>query len=883
MNFCYNPETELLPTLHMKRFFLCLLFFISIALSSMANHISGGEMYYTLVSQSGNNYTYHVTLKLFRDGAGGGPPLSPSEIIVIYEKNTNVIVWNNTVARSSFTTLVLTSPGPCVVNPPQVVYDVSYYEFDVTLPASLHGYTITYARCCRVAGISNVSGSQTTGVTYTAEIPGNLLDPSAPANNSAHFLGIDTVVICAGYLFNYNFGAVDADGDMLVYRFCSGFTNTGGVMPNPPDPPPYLSLPYQPPYSGSSPMDIDVSINPNNGKISGFAPPAGIYVVTVCVDEYRNGELIATQRKDLQVKVADCDIATVTLEPNGYINCNDFTVSFNNLTPSSLINSYYWEFGDALTLADSSNFSNPSYTYPDTGVYTVKVVANRNEACSDSTTAKVRVFPGFFPAFTSSGICLNNPTQFTDQTTAVHGSVNFWRWNFGVVPLSNDTSRSQNPLYTYTTMGTYPVEFIVGTSKGCMDTISNSVTIIDKPPITLAFRDTLICNIDTIQLQASGSGVFTWTPNYNISNTNTSAPLVSPDITTSYKVDLNDNGCKNQDSIRVRVINIVNLSARTDTIICTGDQVQLNAITDGLQYSWSPSASLSNPNILNPIATPVSTTMYAITSRIGGCFATEDVNVTVVPYPFVDAGVDTMICFNTTAQLNGQQGGTSFSWSPGSSLSNTTILNPVANPGSTTQYILTVIDNVSGCPKPKRDSVVVRVLPPVNAFAGRDTSIIAGQPLQLKATGGITYAWSPPTGLNDPDLQGPVAVLDGNLPTIVYTVVVKDQAGCIDSASITVNVFKTGPDIFVPTGFTPNNDGRNDIFRPIYAGMSQVDFFRVYNRWGQLVYSTKINGAGWDGKLGGITQNSGSFVWMVQAIDFTGKVHFKKGTVVLIR
>ena len=840
-------------------------------------------MYYTLVSQVGNNYTYHVTLKLFRDGAGGGPPLSPSEIIAIYEKGTNTLVWNNSVPQSSFTTLILTSPGPCVVNPPQVIYDVALYEVNVTLPGSLNGYTITYARCCRVAGISNVSGSQTAGVTYTAEIPGNFTVPSGPANNSAHFLGIDTVVICAGYLFNYNFGAVDADGDMLVYRFCNGFTNTGGVVPNPPDPPPYISLPYQAPYSGTSPMDNGVDIDAITGKINGFAPPAGIYVVTVCVDEYRNGDLIATQRKDLQVKVADCDIATVTLEPNGYIDCSDFTVSFSNLTPSSLINTYYWEFGDALTLADSSNLSNPSYTYPDTGVYTVKVVANRNEACSDSTTAKVRVFPGFIPGFTSTGICLNKPTQFNDLTTAAYGTVNSWRWNFGVPPLSNDTSRLQNPLYTYTAIGTYPVEFIVGSTKGCIDTVYQNITIIDKPPIAMAFRDTLICNIDTIQLQASGSGVFAWTPNYNISNTNTGMPLVSPDMTTWYKVDLNDNGCTNQDSVRVRVVNSVNLTTRSDTVICSGDQLQLTATTDGLQYSWSPSATLNNPNILNPLATPAGTTTYTITSRIGGCVATDDVNITVVPYPFADAGVDTMICNSTTAQLNGQQGGTSFNWSPASSLSNSTILNPVANPVTTTQYILTVTDNVSGCPKPQRDSVVVTVLPPLNAFAGRDTSIIAGQPLQLKATGGITYAWSPPTGLNNPGIQGPVAVLDGNSPTIVYTVVVSDQAGCIDSASITVNVFKTGPDIFVPTGFTPNGDGRNDKFRPIYAGMSQVDFFRVYNRWGQLVYSSKINGEGWDGKLGGKIQNSGTFVWMVQAIDFTGKLHFKKGTVILIR
>src|SRR5688572_28336833 len=183
----------------MKRLFLYIILCLSTVTSSLANHISGGEMYYTLVNQTGSNFTYHVTLKLFRDGAGGGPPLAGAEVIAIYDRVTNALVWSQTVRQSSFNTLVLTSPGPCVVNPPQVIYDVALYETDLTLPASVNGYIITYARCCRVAGISNVSGSQTTGVTYSAEILGTFSEPTGPANNSAHFLGIDTVVMCAGY------------------------------------------------------------------------------------------------------------------------------------------------------------------------------------------------------------------------------------------------------------------------------------------------------------------------------------------------------------------------------------------------------------------------------------------------------------------------------------------------------------------------------------------------------------------------------------------------------------------------------------------------------------------------------------------------------------
>jgi gliding motility-associated-like protein len=868
-----------------KYFAGCFIAFV-FALPSKANHISGGEMYYTLVSQSGNNYTYQITLKLFRDVASTGPALEPVQNIGIYEKVTNSLAWSGQASMTNQYNLTLGTPNPCIIAPPQVSFTIALYTFQVTLPGSQFGYTISFQRCCRLGGITNlVPPSNSYGATYTAEIPGWEPVTSAPANNSARFTGSDTVIICSGYPFQYSFNAIDTDGDSLTYNFCDAYTSPGNPnAPNPPFAPPYSPLSYIAPYSGANPMGNLVNINTATGLISGTAPAAGLYVVTVCVNEYRNGTLIATQRKDLHIRVSDCQLATVTLEPNGYVNCNDFTVSFSNLTPSPLINSYFWDFGDLSTLADTSNLPSPSYTYPDTGVYYVKVVANRNQPCSDSTTAPVRVFPGFFPAFTFQGSCVNAPVQFSDLTTTVHGYINFWRWDFGVPALTNDTSNLQHPIYTYTNTGSYTAEFIVGSNKGCRDTIYQSVNVIDKPPITLAFRDTLICSIDTLQLQASGNGAFLWTPNYNIINASSAAPLVYPKTNTWYRVELNDNGCRNQDSVRVRVVDFVTLNVSNDTSICTNDQVQLNANTDGLQYSWSPAGSLSNPNILNPVATPAATTTYLIVSRIGGCTASETVTVTVVPRPFVNAGADTMICFNTPAQLNAQMGGTSFTWSPATSLSNVNVLNPVANPSATTSYVLTATDSISGCPKPSMDTVVVTVLPPVNAYAGRDTTIIAGLPLQLRATGGVSYTWFPATGLSNPNIAGPVALLDGNPDVITYTVTVRDQAGCVDTASITVTIFKTGPEIFVPTGFTPNGDGRNDVFRPIYVGMQTIDYFRVYNRWGQLVYSNNLNdGRGWDGKIGGTKQNSGTYIWMVRATDVLGKVHFKRGTVVLIR
>jgi hypothetical protein len=317
--------------------------------------------------------------------------------------------------------------------------------------------------------------------------------------------------------------------------------------------------------------------------------------------------------------------------------------------------------------------------------------------------------------------------------------------------------------------------------------VSVPVTIIDKPPIALAFRDTLICSGDNLQLRASGTGVFTWTPGTNITNANTSTPTVNPSNSTYYHVNLNENGCLNDDSVNVRVVDFVTLKAFNDTLICQGDAVQLYTSGDGLQFFWTPAVDLNDPNARNPVAVTNNTTTYEVTATIGHCSANDRVTVRTVPYPTANAGADISICYNTTTQLSANIVASSFTWNPGGSLSNPLILNPVAKPKQTTTYVLTATDTL-GCPKPVRDTVVVTVLPKVNAFAGNDTAVVIGQPLHFLATGGINYLWSPPSALDNVNIADPTATYDGSIDSIRYKVMVSDEKNCLDSAFINVKI-----------------------------------------------------------------------------------------------
>jgi gliding motility-associated-like protein len=136
--------------------------------------------------------------------------------------------------------------------------------------------------------------------------------------------------------------------------------------------------------------------------------------------------------------------------------------------------------------------------------------------------------------------------------------------------------------------------------------------------------------------------------------------------------------------------------------------------------------------------------------------------------------------------------------------------------------------------------------------------------------------------MNNSSIANPVIVLSSSYDSVVYRVKVGEPGGCYEEDDIKVKLFKTGPDIFVPTAFTPNKDGKNDFLRPISVGMKNINFFKVYNRWGQVIYDSVI-GMGWDGTFGGKDQAPGTYVFMAEGVDYLGKTVLKKGTVVLIK
>jgi gliding motility-associated-like protein len=860
-----------------------LLICVWLALPSAATHITGGEMYYTYNGFSNGEYQYTVTLKLYQRCNSGRQFPNPT-IISVFDKTTNGRVRDLSVPLGDIRTIAITNPDPCITNPPTVCYEIAYYTFNISLPGTPAGYVMASQVNYRINGISNLMGGQI-GAMYTADIPGTSQITDAPENQSATFIGSDLVIVCANNDFSYSFAAEDADGDQLRYSFCTAYESTsgGGGAATATGPPPFPPVPYSPFFSGNTPLGNAVQVNPLTGLLTGIAPAEGIYVVTVCVEEIRRGQVIAVQRKDIQINVAGCDIAAASLQPEYLLCDNTQTLSVSNLSNSPLIVSYAWEVtntnGTSLLSASTSSIT---YTFPDTGLYYIKLTINPDQPCTDSTKALVRVYPGFRAAFNTSGICVTKPTFFTDQSSSVYGTVNSWNWDFGEPTLTSDISNLQNPNYTYPGMGPKNATLIVTDTKGCRDTITHLLNIIDKPPITLGFRDSLICRNDQVQLQASGSGVFSWTPSSGLVNASTGTPTATPSTTTTFYVDLDDNGCKNRDSVKIRVVDFVTLAPMSDTVICQGDTIRLRVQSDGFRFSWTPANQLLDPTIKSPLAVTSLTTIYGVTAFLGGCSSTANIGVTTVPYPTAFAGSDTTICYNTPVFLQGQTDGARWTWSPANTIRDPGLLRTMAYPARTTAFVLTAFDN-RGCPKPGKDSVIVTVLPKMQVSAGNDTAVIIGQPLQLNGTGGETYEWSPAAYLSATNIYNPIALFSETTSGLRYKLVASSGFGCRDSAYINIKVFATGPTVFVPTAFTPNNDGKNDLLVPIAVGLKEIEYFRVFNRWGQMVFSTTTNGRGWDGRINGQLQGTNTYVWLVKATDYNGAPYFLKGVVTLIR
>lgn len=418
---------------------------------------------------------------------------------------------------------------------------------------------------------------------------------------------------------------------------------------------------------------------------------------------------------------------------------------------------------------------------------------------------------------------------------------------------------STDSLFQAGTPGIYWVEV----KDSCGNLLRDSVTITAAAAVPLSLGpDRTMCKGDTLHLDApSGFLNYTWSPNYNISSTVSQHVIVSPVIDTAYYLKAEKTtGCFGFDTVRITIQQAPPIQLGADKSFCTGDSAVLNAGPGFASYQW-------NNGQISPQITVYAAGSYSVIGTAAtGCRSYDTLRIlNVYPLPVISLNKDTTLCTGDIRVLDAGAGHSSYLWSNGQT-------SPAITVNTTGIYSVHIIDS-HGCAG--TDSTrITKILPLPAGFLPGDTAICNYGSTQLSATGTFDrYTWS--TGSTSPSIFISAPGW--------YWLQVQDKSNCTGKDSILVSTKECIKGFFMPTGFTPNNDGKNDLLKPLLFGNIRQYQFWVYNRSGQLIFETTDPTKGWDGRLKGQLQDGNVFVWMCQ-YQFEGEpVNVEKGTAVLIR
>ena len=382
-----------------------------------------------------------------------------------------------------------------------------------------------------------------------------------------------------------------------------------------------------------------------------------------------------------------------------------FDPVINSVVPQQQY-TFKWSFGTT-NPADTSALQRPVFNFTQPGNYLIRLRVSSSFGCTKETTHTLAVYQGLGGGISGpAAICEGADAQFTG-TTILPGQPQ-WQWFFHDGATAN---QQLPPVKKYLVPGVYPVRLLVN-NNGCVDSITHTLTVHAKPTGVLAVKLANLCKGSSMSIVATGGDTYSWGPALGLNVTSGNVVVASPNLSTTFKVQVtNQYGCSNSDSIKITVIPRLQLQLTANQSVCKGEKLQL-VVTGAGSYKWiNNTASLSNPNVPNPIATPLSNTVYTITGTDAyNCFSdTANINVVVRPLPTVTAGADAEIVVGTSHQLSAVSSNdvNSWRWTPPKYLDCNDCPAPKATPMEPMDYVVTVKNNY-GCRA--SDTVSIKLL-----------------------------------------------------------------------------------------------------------------------------------------------------------------------------
>jgi gliding motility-associated-like protein len=772
------------------------------------DHLMGSDLSYKCLG--GNSY--EINFKIYRNCNSLNNNIDQEAVITVFNKNNNSYVRTFSIPLINQTNIPNPPSTPCFDAPLQseVCVQLLQYKGTVNLPASTSSYLLVYQRCCRNPDITNVFNVGSIGSTLQLEIPSSTV---AACNSSPSFNLNAPNFICIFKQESIDFSATDTDGDRLVYSLCApkeGLDFNCPVISNNNQcglvratPPPYNDVSYNNSFSSLQPFGntSPVRIDSTTGMLSIFAKTLGKFTVGVCVKEYRNGVLIGQISRDYQFNTVECNSneprtgldttginGATAINDDVYSNCQGATARFVNYGRNSSSDTYFWDFGITNRLDDTSTLASPSFAYPDTGTYIVRLIINKGKACSDTDDFKLIYYPGLKVNYGfSPANCQNDLVLFSDSSTSVYNDINKWQWVFA----AGDTAFVKNPTKVYTSSGAYNVTLTTTTSRGCVGKVSKTVIVNPKPKA--AFNANYLC--------------------YKHNATFTDASTISTGIITKYNWDFGDgqsDTLKNTshvynvfaDSFPVRHIVTSALGCR-DTIIKKikmDDTVKISYTTAPASICEKLPVTFTNTSIGgNPVAfqwiinngTSVNGNSTSSTFQTGGIFPVKLIStnrcgidtlnstVKINSNPVVNLGSDVTVCNKSTKTITAAGTFDSIRWNTNENTPNINV------DGSRTPISIIVYEN--GCAG--KDTILVKKQIITSNFS--NNFLCLNKPITFNNTSTVNtgtlnqYDWKYGDGNSDINVQNPTHTFS---PFGNYTVqlIATSDIGCKDTIVKTI-------------------------------------------------------------------------------------------------
>ncbi|MFN8242841.1 MAG: PKD domain-containing protein [Ferruginibacter sp.] len=572
-------------------------------------------------------------------------------------------------------------------------------------------------------------------------------------------------------------------------------------------------------------------------------------------------------------------------------SCIGNSISFHDTSSVTVgtLNNWYWDFGNGNT----STQQHPVSSYVTGGTKTIRLAVKSLEGCESDTLVKtIHIYtpPGISFSFTDS-VCIGSPTFFNALVTAAPDPVTNWSWT-----IDGQNFTSANPNYIFPDAGPHTVGLSAtsNNSWACSTTVQKTVFVAARP--VAACREVRICQQAPVQLSDSsyspdGIPVTQWwwdLGNGQFSVQQNPQTVYSTDGPVRVKLVVgNARGCYSDTLYRDFIVH-AKPQARFGYLnrLCGNEPVQFldsswvnNAavvqwswIYNGQTFSSDPQPVYSFPAGPQTVGLLVTSSWGCVSDTTNHSFFIQ--NKPVISMHFSNACKGESVPFTATETTGTAVGAWSWSFGDGGSGSGAAVQHTYTDAGT---YLvrLSAVSTFGCTANLNRRSITIY---DSHANAGADSLTAAGQPVQLHGSGGISYLWSPAALLNNATIANPIALIDHDQTFLLKAFT---PEGCESYDEVTIKVYK-GPDIYLPNAFTPNHDGRNDVYRGIPVGIAQFGYLAVYNRFGQQLFYTSNYRNGWDGSWKGQEQENGTYVVIAYGIDFRGQPVHKKQSFILL-